>query len=157
MEVQNCSFSWALNLRTKGLLKTLELAMSKVLVSIGLKKKIEYRFRRGKGQAEYKEVLNLKPGELVEVKSEQEIWATLKSRRNKGLYLMKEMRKLCGKRFRVYKRLEKMMLEDSGEFRKVKNTVLLDGVMCDGEEPYGCDRSCFHFWREAWLRRVKER
>lgn len=47
------------------------------------------------------------------------------------------------------------MLENNGEIRKLKNTVLLDGVMC--ENLYGCDRSCFHFWREAWLRRVESR
>jgi hypothetical protein len=36
----------------------------------------------------------------------------------------------------------------------MKNTVLLDGAICDG---WGgkCDRSCFFFWREAWLRRVE--
>jgi hypothetical protein len=33
-------------------------------------------------------------------------------------------------------------------------TVLLDGVMCDGTEHGGCDRSCFLFWREEWLKRV---
>jgi hypothetical protein len=45
------------------------------------------------------------------------------------------------------------VLEHTGEFRRMKNTVLLDGVLCDG---WGgaCDRSCFFFWREAWLKRV---
>jgi hypothetical protein len=46
------------------------------------------------------------------------------------------------------------MLEGSGELRKLQNTVLLEGVMCDGI--FGCDRSCFQFWREAWLRRVPD-
>lgn len=48
------------------------------------------------------------------------------------------------------------MLETNGELRKMKNTVLLEGAMCDGKAFSGCDRSCFHFWREVWLRRVPE-
>ena len=57
------------------------------------------------------------------------------------------------KQFKVYKRVERFVLEHTGEFRRMKNTVLLDGVLCDG---WGgaCDRSCFFFWREAWLKRV---
>jgi len=65
------------------------------------------------------------------------------------------MRKYCGKRFRVYKRLEKIILETTGELRTVRTpTVLLEEVFCDGEAHGGCDRSCFCFWREAWLKRV---
>lgn len=103
----------------------------------------------------HQEILDLKPGELVEVKSVEEILATLnKRRRCKGLLWMVGMRKFCGKRYKVFKRVETIMLESNGELRKMKNTVLLEGVMCDGSEFCGCDRSCFHFWREAWLRRV---
>jgi len=92
----------------------------------------------------------------VEVKSEAQILATLdKNGKYKGLYWMCNMRKFCGKRYRVYKRLERMLLECTGEYRKIKNTVLLEEVFCDGEEWYGCDRTCFHFWREVWLKRVE--
>ena len=110
-----------------------------------------------KDQSTYDEVLNLPPGELVEVKSEEEIRATLdEDGKCKGLHWMPEMRKFCGGRFRVLKRLERMLLESTEEYRKVKNTVLLEGVICDGQAHLDCDRSCFHFWREAWLRRVKK-
>lgn len=102
------------------------------------------------------ECLSLRPGEWVEVKSEAQILATLdKNGKYKGLYWMCNMRKFCGKRYRVYKRLERMLLECTGEYRKIKNTVLLEEVFCDGEEWYGCDRTCFHFWREVWLKRVE--
>lgn len=101
--------------------------------------------------------LGLLPGELVEVKSVEEIMETLDSdRRNKGLRWMTGMRKYCGKQYKVLKRLERIMLEDSGELRNMKNTVLLEGVFCDGKEFGNCDRCCFHFWREAWLKRVSE-
>ena len=104
------------------------------------------------------EVLGLKPGELVEVKSIDEILATLgPDRKYKGLLWMTGMRKFCGKRYRVFKRIENILLETNGDSRKMTNTVILEGVMCDGAEFGGCDRSCFHFWREAWLKRVEEK
>jgi hypothetical protein len=100
--------------------------------------------------------LGLAPGEWVEVKSLREIFATLdQNGKLKGLAFNREMAKFCGKRFKVYKRLEKMILESTGELRRIKTpTVMLEGVFCDGEAHDKCDRSCFCFWREAWLRRV---
>lgn len=114
-----------------------------------------------KGVTAADEVLNLQPGELVEVKSLEEILDTLHDRRVgvgrcKGLLFMLPMPNFCGKRYRVYKRLNRILLEATGELKKVKNTVLLEGVVCDGKDFYSCDRSCYHFWREAWLRRVEE-
>jgi len=101
-------------------------------------------------------VLNLQPNELVEVLSEDEIRSTLDSNgKLKGLVFMPEMKKYCGKRFKVYKRLEKILLETTGEMRNIKNTVLLEGAICDGSAHFGCDRSCFCFWRESWLRRLQ--
>lgn len=103
------------------------------------------------------ESLRLRPGELVEVKSVEEILNTLDSnRKHRGLLWMTGMRKFCGKRYRVLKNVEKIVLESNGEVRKMTNTVILDGVMCDGVEFCGCDRSCFHFWRQAWLKRVEQ-
>jgi hypothetical protein len=100
--------------------------------------------------------LNLQPGELVEVKSVDEILATLDGdRRHKGLLWMTGMTKYCGRRYRVHKRVQRITLESNGELRNMKHTVLLDGVMCDGREFGGCDRCCFHFWREVWLKRIQ--
>jgi hypothetical protein len=97
----------------------------------------------------------LQPGEWVQVKPIEEILATLDgSRRHKGLLWMTGMRQHCGRQYRVHRRVQRITLEGTGELRTMKNTVLLEGVMCDGREFGGCDRSCFHFWREAWLRRV---
>lgn len=103
------------------------------------------------------EVLGLQPGEWVEVKPVEEILSTLDgNRRQRGLLWMTGMKKYCGKRFRVYRRVDTIMLETNGELRKMKNTVLLEGTLCDGLAFGGCDRSCFHFWREVWLRRAPE-
>jgi hypothetical protein len=101
------------------------------------------------------ESLGLKPGDWVEVKSESEIRRTLDADgRYKGLLWMDNMSRFCGRRLRVHKRLERMMLESDGRMRKLKNTVLLEGALC--ADLYGCDRSCFHFWREAWLKKVMD-
>lgn len=145
------------HLENAGLCGTLKYTLSKVTKPwITYKGKTQTPAEKKKPTYD-QEVLNLRPGELVEVKSVEEILATLdKSRRYKGLLWMVGMRKFCGNRYKVFKRVETIMLESNGELRKMKNTVLLEGVMCDGSEFCGCDRSCFHFWREAWLRRVVE-
>ena len=52
--------------------------------------------------------------------------------------------------------LEKIIIETTGEMRPISTpTVLLEGVFCDGSAHGGCDRTCFCFWREGWLKRVK--
>jgi hypothetical protein len=99
-------------------------------------------------------VLALQPGEFVEVKSDSEIAATLDARGTlRGLAFLPAMRPFCGKRFVVLRRVERIYLEESAKTRKMKSTVLLNGAMCDGLL-MGCDRSCFFYWREDWLRRV---
>jgi len=100
--------------------------------------------------------LNLQPGELVEVRSKQEIIATLDYRgRNRGLEFTPEMLKYCGGRYRVFMRLERMINENTGMMREIANTVILEGVTCDGSAHGGCQRTCFCFWREIWLKRVE--
>ena len=100
--------------------------------------------------------LNLLPGDLVEVKSAKEIFATLdRQDKLRGLRFNPEMVKFCGRRFRVYKRLNKIIVEATGELRSIKTpTVFLEGVFCDGKAHGGCDWSCFCFWRGDWLRKV---
>ena len=100
------------------------------------------------------DVLDLQPGELVQIKSTEEVRQTLDgANRTCGLGFMEGMSQHCGKTYRVYKPVRKIILEGTGEVRRMKNTVLLEGVICDGER-LGCDRSCFYFWKESWLKRV---
>jgi hypothetical protein len=101
------------------------------------------------------EVLALQPGDWVQVKSEAEIRATLDSRSKlRGLqFVPREMLPHCGKQYRVHKRVEKIFLEESRRNRKLKNTVLLENVQCQGIG-LDCDRCCFLFWREAWLKKI---
>ena len=63
-------------------------------------------------------------------------------------------RKLVNK---IFKKVETILLESTGELRKLRSpTLFLDGVLCDGSQQGGCARSCFHFWRDVWLKRVTE-
>lgn len=126
-----------------------------------LKFRVDLHLRPGKFSVKGKrkttpvEVLNLKPGEIVEVKSREEILETLDFKgRNRGLQFMPEMFRYCGKRFRVLKRVDKMVVSVSGRMRSIPNTVILKGVYCDGKAHGGCQRMCFSLWREIWLRRV---
>lgn len=99
--------------------------------------------------------LNLQPGELVEVKRKEEILATLDfDGRNRGLGFDPEMQKYCGGRYRVLKRLDNMINEETGQMRQIANTVILEGVVCNGEFHGGCQRTCYCLWREIWLKRV---
>jgi len=100
--------------------------------------------------------LSLQPGELVEVKGREEIQATLDlNGKNRGLLFTPEMIKYCGRRYRVLQRLDKMYVEEKGIMRRIANTVLLDGVTCDGTAHCGCLRTCYCMFREIWLKRVK--
>ena len=102
-------------------------------------------------------VLNLRVGDVVEVRSEQEILETLDARGTlEGLPFMPEMLKYCGKRFRVFKRADKTCdtIEKTG-LRRMKNTIHLEGLRCDGEAHGRCQATCLLFWKEAWLKEVR--
>ena len=100
------------------------------------------------------EIPHLQPGEWIEVKSRDEILSTLdQNAKHRGLRFVPKMYDFCGRRFRVFKRVEKICIENTPDVRRIMNTVLLEGGVCQGGG-IGCDRACFHFWREVWLRRV---
>lgn len=98
----------------------------------------------------------LNPGDWVEIKSFEEIFKTLNEEgKLRGLVFVKEMGKYCGQRYKVFKKLDKIVLETTGELRKIRTpTYLLEGVLCSGEAHGNCDRSCFCFWRKEWLKPV---
>lgn len=103
--------------------------------------------------------LDLQPGELVQVKSRKEIYATLDEwSKNRGLYYDIEMWKFSGGTYRVLRRVERIVNEKNGRMIKLPNgCVILDGVFCSGERSTHrlfCQRSIFPYWREIWLRRL---
>lgn len=101
--------------------------------------------------------LNLRAGELVEVRSKAEILATLDGQgRKDALPFMPEMLEYCGRTFRVYKRADKTCdtIRGTGS-RRMENAVHLTNVRCDGAAHGGCQAGCLMFWKEAWLKRVE--
>ncbi|MFN7933202.1 MAG: hypothetical protein U0R19_07735 [Bryobacteraceae bacterium] len=97
----------------------------------------------------------LQAGDWVEVKSLKEIEQTLDSSgAERGLRFLPDMARFCGQKLRVHKRLERMFLEESRQLRKVKRTVLLEKSHCEGAE-HRCDRCCFYYWREVWLKKTE--
>lgn len=107
--------------------------------------------------------LDLKAGEIVEVRSREEILATLdENARFEAMPFMPEMLQYCGKRFRVFKRADKTC-DNIGppgfplqwSLRQPKDAVHLAGVRCDGAEHGRCDAGCLIFWKEAWLKRAE--
>jgi hypothetical protein len=102
--------------------------------------------------------LKLCVGDLVEVRSEQEILATLDDQGAfDGMPFMPEMLEYCGKRFRVAKRADKTCdtITLTG-LRRLYDTVHLEGLRCSGSGHDGCQAYCFLFWNEAWLKRVEK-
>jgi hypothetical protein len=99
--------------------------------------------------------LNLQPGELVEIKSPAEIEATLDAQgRNRGLSFEPEMARHCGRRYRVATPVRAIIAEESGQMVKLTNTVILEGLICQGICTKNCPRANFFYWREIWLKRV---
>src|SRR5258705_1829780 len=102
--------------------------------------------------------LNLRAGDLVEVRSEQEILATLdQDGQLDNLPLMPEMLARCGQRFRVESRADKTC--DTIDYRgnrRMYDTVHLAGMRCDGSAHGGCQAACPFYWKEAWLKRVPD-
>jgi hypothetical protein len=104
------------------------------------------------------EVLGLQPGEMVEVKSLEEIVATLnKDGRNRGLHFSADQRPFCGGKYRVRSRADNFIAEGTGEMKHFRNTVMLEDVFCDSAcfAFGGCYRADLLYWREVWLRRVE--
>jgi len=78
------------------------------------------------------ESLNLQPGELVEVRPIENIVETLnEAAHNRGLWFSPDMRLLCGKRQQVARRIDKLIVDGTGEMRQLRNTGYLEGSTAD--------------------------
>ncbi|MGB7767968.1 MAG: hypothetical protein WBN22_03840 [Verrucomicrobiia bacterium] len=103
--------------------------------------------------------LNLQPGELVRVKSHEEILKTLSTiNKNRGLYFDAEMVPFCGGTYRVLKRVNKILDEKTGKMTRMKNeAIILEGVFCQSRYSncrMFCPRAIYPYWREIWLERI---
>jgi hypothetical protein len=115
---------------------------------------------RGDGSAA-RNLLHLRPGERVRVRSKREIAETLGANgKTRGLWFDREMLPYCDQTHTVKRRVERFIDERSGELVELDtDAVILEGVICGGDVSYGrwfCPRAIYPWWRECWLERTEE-
>jgi hypothetical protein len=118
---------------------------------------VKYPFIEGTLLKTPKETQDLQPGELVRIRSKEEILRTLDTeKRNRGLSFDREMLRYCGRQARVLRRVERLIDEKSGEMTFIKSDcIILEGIYCRADYHEFCPRSIYHYWREIWLERVQ--
>lgn len=102
--------------------------------------------------------MKLKAGMLVEVRSREEILASLdQDGRLERMPFMPEMLEHCGKQYRVSAVAHKTCdsaYKTGG--RRLENAVHLEDLRCDGSAHDGCQATCLFFWKSAWVKPVDE-
>jgi hypothetical protein len=111
------------------------------------------------GQKTPSRPLNLKPGDLVQVRTYQDILSTLDGdNRNRGLYFDAEEVPYCGKTYRVRSTVTQIIDERTGKMLRLKDhNVILEGVYCQArfsDRRMFCPRAIYSYWRETWLDRA---
>jgi hypothetical protein len=130
-----------------------------------LRSGVPYPRRAGKlpaGERTPAVTLDLQPGELVRVKSLEEVRATCdKWNMNRGMRFDAELVPYCGGTYQVLKRVSKFLNEKTGKMMEMKTPcIILDSVVCQARYSkcrLFCPRSIYPFWREVWLDRVATR
>ncbi len=118
---------------------------------------------RGPHKRTPSETLALRPGELVRIKTRDEVVATLDDkRRNRGMGICYEVTRCCGLEAEVRYRVDRLIDERTGVMRELYDTVALNlrdapqlGEECLCFDEIGdCPRGEIMYWREIWLDRV---
>jgi hypothetical protein len=125
---------------------------------------VQYPQRRGtipSGELTPTCSLNLQVGELVRVKSYDDILTTLDmNNKNRGMGFDPELVPYCGGIYRVKTQVEQFLDEKTGRLRRLKTpAVILEGVWCQSrysECRMHCPRSIYAWWREIWLERLDD-
>jgi hypothetical protein len=103
--------------------------------------------------------LDVQPGDLIKIRSYQEILATInEDGANRGMLFDAEMVPYCGGTYPVLARVTRIINEKTGKMQNLQNDcIMLDGVVCSGcysKYRKFCPRSIHSYWREIWLERV---
>jgi hypothetical protein len=96
----------------------------------------------------------VRAGDRVELRAPAEILATLDDQAClEGVPFMPEMLGFFGRVFTVAAQVERACdtVNYSGVLR-LRETVILDDLRCDGTGHAGCGAQCRLYWKEAWLR-----
>lgn len=113
------------------------------------------------GQPTPAATLGLSTGEYVTVRPLEEIRQTVtESNLNRGMSFDPEMARFCGSRFRVDRRVERIIDERTGRMLHMKSPcIVLEGPFCSGEYSQlrlFCPRRIQPYFREIWLRRAPD-
>src|SRR5918992_236201 len=102
--------------------------------------------------------LGLQPGDLVRIKSKDEIVKTLdRTGHNRGLSFDSEQVKYCGRTARVRSRVQKLLDEETGKMVHIKSDcIILEGVTCTSDYSRLCPRGIYPYWREIWLEKISQ-
>lgn len=112
-----------------------------------------YPFYQGTGTGARTPVVDVAPGQLVEIRDKDEIMATLSpENRNRRMWFDSEMIPYCGTRARVDRHVQRIIDESTGKMIKLGDCVVLDNVVCQGIYHRFCQRELPSYWRSAWLR-----
>ena len=100
--------------------------------------------------------MTLRTGDMVEVRSKEEILAILgPDGRLDRMPFMPEMLQYCGRRFRVSGVAHKTC--DTATLlmgRRMHDAVFLEDLRCEGSSHGGCQARCLLFWKTQWLKPV---
>jgi Glycosyl transferases group 1/Glycosyltransferase Family 4 len=101
--------------------------------------------------------LGLQPGDVVRVKSKEEIARTLDhTNHNRGLSFDAEMVKYCGRTATVRARVRQVIDEETGKMIHIKSDcIILEGVTCTADFHRLCPRAIYPYWREVWLEKIE--
>jgi hypothetical protein len=121
-----------------------------------------FPWRRGripKGSRTPAARLGLEPGELVRVRTYEEILGTIdEDGINRGMSFDAEMVPYCGGTYRVLDRVRRIINERTGKMLHLRNDcIILDDVTCRAcyaKHRRFCSRSTYPYWREIWLERI---
>jgi hypothetical protein len=96
-------------------------------------------------------------GDMVRIRPIEEIAKTLDANGClDGMPFMPEMTRFCGTTGTVFRCVDKVY--DYGgkkDLRRIKETVLLAGLRCDGSGHDGCQTGCYLLWKTDWLERAQ--
>jgi len=156
----NVGLSWALRAFFVGAFDRYQSLSVKYLPRVlRIRGGLHWQFLKGKlADKTPSAVSDLQPGELVRVKTKEEILATVnQDLLNRGLGFDPEMARFCGRTVRVARRVDHIIDEKTGVMLQMKNPcIVLEGVVCEGAYHASCMRAIPAYWREIWLERVPE-
>lgn len=146
-----------------GVLRMLHVVARAIKTAIGRRLHLIYHrpLRPAAGSPPIPERLDLEPGDVVEVRSAEEIARTIdENGKTRGLWFDWEMTPHCGGHFRVRDRVERIIDERNGKLIEIaSDCLILDDVTCTGDCSIGhwlCPRATYSYWREQWLRPAED-